>query len=121
MPGPLMHAVTGSDQMLLAFVDESRPALQHDHDVEVGDALVPAGTLRGRTVGPYKLRQHAPAGGGGDTKVAIQEKVAQTLAHPRRIAALYMRERIDSGFVQHQAGSLVASESCFRPSLPNAS
>ncbi len=112
-----MHAVAGGNQMLLVFVHETRPALQHDDDMEVGDVLVPAGAFFGRAVGLDQLRQDSPAGGIGDAEVAVQEEIAKTLGDPWRVAGLDVGELVDDGLVQHQAHSPMF-ESCFRPLLP---
>jgi hypothetical protein len=40
--GTLMNAIACLNQRQPVFVHEARPALEHDHDVEVGDVPVPA-------------------------------------------------------------------------------
>jgi hypothetical protein len=58
------------------------PNLQHDHDKKVGGVLVPTGACLGPAVRLRQLRDHPPAGRGGDAEVASQQEVAQTAAAP---------------------------------------
>ena len=75
-----MHDVAGLHQGRLVLVHEARPALGHDHDLEIAFVLVPAGALFRRQVGVGldQMADHLAAGGVGDAEIAIQEEVAQT-------------------------------------------
>lgn len=75
MPGPLVHAVAGGDQVLLVFVHEAGPALQHDDDVEIGGVLMPARAFFRCLDGPDELCDHPAARGIGDSKVTIFKKL----------------------------------------------
>ena len=74
----LMNAVAGRDQRLLVLVHEARPALQHDHDMEIGTMAVPAGAFFGCIVGIDQLREHLAGGRVGDSQIAIQEEIAES-------------------------------------------
>jgi polyhydroxyalkanoate depolymerase len=52
----LMNAIAGIDQGQLVFIHEASPTFEHDHDVEVGDVLMPTGASLRWLVRPDQLR-----------------------------------------------------------------
>jgi hypothetical protein len=81
----LMHGISGRHQRFLVLVHEARPALQHDHDVEIRLMTVPAGALFRRNVRADKLREHAASGRIGDAEVLVLEEIPQAVVDEIRV------------------------------------
>jgi hypothetical protein len=90
--GPLMHAVASLDEGFLVLVHEPRPALGHQHDLEVGDMPMPAGAVLRRIFGANEMSDHLAVGRVGDAKIAILEEAAQARAVEMGVALLDMGE-----------------------------
>ena len=120
-PRPLMHAVAGGNQMLLAFVHEPRPALQHDDDVEVGDVLMPAGAFDRADCSPSPVARSPARRSHRRCQGRDTGRSRAALGDPWRVARLDVGEFVDDRFVQHRAHSLLrsrAASGCLRPSHP---
>ena len=63
---------------------------------------------------------HPPAGGGGDAEVAVEEEIAQPVAHPGRLARLDVREFTDKRCCRASgiASPFCRSRAAFRLSPP---
>jgi hypothetical protein len=98
--GALVHAVAGRHQGFLVFVHETRPALEHDDDLEVRLMAVPAGAGFWCQIGPDQVRNHLSVRGLGNAQVAVQEKITQATSDKRGFCCLEVRE-LGAGGVRH--------------------